>query len=172
MTHIDQGALEFLVERLPIKTMIDVGCGLGGMAEVAEAVGVEWHGLDGVNTKPDHPRFYQWDFMAGPFTGGPGHYDLAWSIEFVEHVPESHMHNFIALFQQCDVVAITSSSVVAKKHPNPQKPEYWDRVLQEAGFIAMPKLALAMREASTMGREFMDRTGRLYMRGTINGEEG
>jgi hypothetical protein len=34
-THVDEGALDFLIENFDIATMLDIGCGTGGMLDLA-----------------------------------------------------------------------------------------------------------------------------------------
>jgi ribosomal protein L11 methylase PrmA len=47
LTHIDGGALRYVKKKFDIKSMIDVGCGSGGMVELAEELGMPALGVDG-----------------------------------------------------------------------------------------------------------------------------
>ena len=47
VTHLDEGALRWAISTLKIESMLDVGCGPGGMVELAEWYGLDSHGIDG-----------------------------------------------------------------------------------------------------------------------------
>ena len=46
-THIDEGALDYLIKKFEIQSMLDIGCGPGGMIGVARAKGLDAWGIDG-----------------------------------------------------------------------------------------------------------------------------
>ena len=46
-TWVDEGALDYLIEKYGIKSMVDVGCGPGDMVELAQGRGLEAYGIDG-----------------------------------------------------------------------------------------------------------------------------
>ena len=52
-THTDEGTLRWAISKLGIKSMLDIGCGPGGMVELANKMGVDAHGLDGDYTLKD-----------------------------------------------------------------------------------------------------------------------
>ena len=92
-THIDRGALQWLVN-LGITSFIDIGCGPGGMVELAYSKGLRTIGVDGDYTLT---RFNPDYFIIHDYTKGSPQiedtYDLAWSVEFLEHVEEQYMSN-------------------------------------------------------------------------------
>ena len=93
-THIDEGALQWLVN-LGIKSFIDIGCGPGGMVELANNKGLRTIGVDGDYTLT---RFDPNYFVIHDYTKGSPiiheDYDVAWSVEFLEHVEEKYMANW------------------------------------------------------------------------------
>ena len=46
-THLDEGALDYIIEKFGVKSMIDVGRGPAGMVELARSKGLEVLGVDG-----------------------------------------------------------------------------------------------------------------------------
>lgn len=59
----DPSTLRFLAERYGIRTMIDVGCGPGGMLDEAEALGIDAVGVDGDPFVADaDPRIFCHDY--------------------------------------------------------------------------------------------------------------
>ena len=79
-THIDTGALDCIVQAIGIKTMIDVGCGPGGMVQHARSIGIQAFGVDGDNTiDRGNLPVYIHDFTHGPVPLKPPNrqFDLA-----------------------------------------------------------------------------------------------
>ena len=85
-THTDRGAFLYIKNEFNIESMLDVGCGTGGMLEIAELRGVEAIGIDGDYTLD----FGDLNVIVHDFTIGPApldrEFDLCWSVEFLEHV--------------------------------------------------------------------------------------
>ena len=46
-TNTDESLLKYVKERFKVKSMLDIGCGPGGMKEVANGMGIDWYGVDG-----------------------------------------------------------------------------------------------------------------------------
>lgn len=102
-THVDRGTLEWAVSKLKVRRMVDVGCGPGGMVRAALELGIDAIGIDGdpaaraLSGLPED-RFILHDFTAGP-PPGLGTFDLAWSVEFLEHVEQRHEAAYFSVFQ-------------------------------------------------------------------------
>ena len=129
--HMDPGALVWLIERYGITSMLDVGCGLGGMVEYSRELGITATGIDGDKyCSPD----ILWDFTNGPCEAAPA-VDLVWSMEFVEHVDQRFIANFMATFRKAPVAAITFAPPGKKgrHHVNCQLQPYWVQVFLEHG---------------------------------------
>jgi hypothetical protein len=46
-THLDDGVLDYMMKKYSIKSYIDIGCGPGGMCELAASKGLKVLGIDG-----------------------------------------------------------------------------------------------------------------------------
>jgi len=107
-THLDTGALAWLQETFDVKTFLDIGCGPGGMVKLANSVGLQAHGIDGDYTLE---RYNPSKFLIHDFTKGTAPltqtYDVGWSVEFLEHVYEEYMPNYMHSFLQCKYVIVT-----------------------------------------------------------------
>ena len=59
LTHTDEGTLRWAIDKLNITSMLDVGCGPGGMVELANQFGVNARGIDGdyTLTRYDENKF-------------------------------------------------------------------------------------------------------------------
>lgn len=162
VTHTDPGALAFLQEKFNVKAMLDIGCGPGGMEQIANDFGIEWLGIDG------DPSVKKKNTIIHDFTVSPANFsktfDLGWSVEFLEHVEEKYIGNFMPMFQCCKVVAITHAlpRTPGHHHVNCQPPEYWIEKFEQAGFAFLPDVTEEMRARSTMAREFVRNTGMVF----------
>ena len=129
-THIDKGAVSKLIELFNCKSVIDVGCGPGGMLEYFHSLNMEFLGIDGdyVVQRPQHIANHVaiHDFETGPYTPEK-EYDLAWCVEFVEHIWAKHMPNFIATFKKAKYVIFTHAlpGQAGHHHVNCQNTDYW-----------------------------------------------
>jgi 2-polyprenyl-3-methyl-5-hydroxy-6-metoxy-1,4-benzoquinol methylase len=167
-THIDDGALSLLKEELGITTLLDVGCGTGGMVEHAESMGITAEGIDGDYTVK-FPEAVVDKIKLHDYTTGVSHlkktYDLIWSVEFLEHVEEQFMDNYMADFKKGKYVMITFNRGLKRAghhHVNCQLEPYWVDAFERRGFIVDWEMTARVREASTMKREFVRDTGLVF----------
>lgn len=159
-THVDEGATNYLIDNLNIKSVVDIGCGPGGMVELFKKKGLKVLGLDGDFTL-ERPDFIKENVVVHDFTTGPYQlddiYDLAWTVEFVEHVDEKYMQNFIDVFKQCRYVIMTHAlpGQPGHHHVNCQHAGYWLNVMEKNGFQAQPFTLQNVRAASTMRERYI-----------------
>lgn len=162
--HTDPGTLRYLKEQFGIKTMIDVGCGLGLQTETANELNIDSIGLDGDFTLDRTIPFILHDFEDGPYNSTEK-YDLAWCVEFLEHVEEQYIDNFFAVFNMCKYVVCTAAppGKGGHHHVNCQTEEYWHEKFAERGFEYDPVISAEIRSRTTMLKKFMKRTGMFYV---------
>ena len=168
-THTDEGTLNWAIHYLDVKSMLDIGCGPGGMVELANNMGVDAFGVDGDYTlkRYDESKFLIHDFQTGP-APITKHYDLGWSVEFVEHVYEKYIPHYVQAMQKCKYLIMTYAPPGhgGHHHVNENTEQYWINTLQKYGFTYDPVLTNQMRNASTMGTKkkhrFLQRTGLLF----------
>lgn len=171
-THIDDGALSFLMEKFGVKSMLDVGCGPAGMVKLAMEKGLDVLGVDGdFNvSRPDEvkDKIVIHDFNTGPFIP-PRQFDLAWCCEFVEHIDWYYMQNFITAFQSCKYVAMTHAlpGQPGHHHVNCQLPEYWIGAMNAMGFEILVDDTNELRRRSTMRERYIRQQGYLFKNGRI-----
>lgn len=152
-THLDNGALDWAIDRFGIQSYLDIGCGPGGMVELANSKNLEVLGVDGDYTLH---RYNRDAFLIHDFTTGPApiekKYDLAWSVEFVEHVYEEYMPNYMPAFQQCKYVIMTYAPPgwEGHHHVNLQEEDYWISKFAEYGFTYNEEYTNELRRESTM----------------------
>lgn len=155
ITHLDQGAINWAKEEFQIQSMLDVGCGPGGMVELAHKSGLEAFGIDG-DSKIQDRWFDKSKFMLHDFTIGSAPinrtFDLCWSVEFVEHVHAEYIPNFVAAFQKCKVLFMTHAvpGQGGYHHVNEQPEEYWLEQIESYGFKFNRDYTNKLREVTTM----------------------
>ena len=156
--HVDFGALEYLRITFGIRSLLDVGCGLGQMKGICDAEGVSYLGVDGDwSVERDHNQVLVHDYTEGPAPLEDKSFDLGWSTEFLEHVEEAYVENFMADFARCRYAMVTHA-LPGKKghhHVNCKKPNYWKGVFANHGFTFLEDETHELRKASTMKREFV-----------------
>jgi hypothetical protein len=164
VTHIDLGALNFFTNELKIKSFLDIGRGPMGMVNLAKQLGLDAVGIDG-----DPKLNFKNNFISHDFTSGKlelvKKFDLAWSVEFLEHVEERYIENIISAFKACKYAFITHALPNKKgfHHVNCQKEEYWIQVFENFNFKFDAELTSKIKKSSTMKREFVKQTGKMFI---------
>ncbi len=138
----------YLVRKYNIQTVVDIGCGQGHAAKYFEHLGCNVLGIDGMedpNRVLDNGNFVLHDYTTGSVFGPSWtkpnmEYDLCWSCEFVEHVSETYVNNFLQDFAKSKYVVMTHATPGqalrdnAHHHVNEQPAEYWIQKMQSIGY--------------------------------------
>lgn len=180
-THIDEGALKYLIDKFGIKTMIDVGCGPGGMVAKAREMGLDAYGVDGdfeVERDPEVAKYITIrdyskravsviealanapinDHESSPYANVEwSGRDLAWSVEFLEHVDAEYIYNFMGTFRDCKYVICTHAlpGQPGHHHVNCREAPYWVDIFTAFGFEIDVETTNEVRNASTMAERYM-----------------
>jgi len=165
-TWDDHGALKFMVENYGVKSMIDVGCGPGGQVKNGKKLGIISVGVDG--DKDVNPDVLV-DFRKEPYIPEQS-FDLGWSVEFLEHVHEDYMDNYMSIFKKCKYVICTASQVVSKAHVNCKPLDWWKEKFSDAGFWHSDEMLKEVLKHSTMKKKkghktWLEQTGMVYVNG-------
>jgi cyclopropane fatty-acyl-phospholipid synthase-like methyltransferase len=151
ITHLDEGVLKYMQKILNVKTMLDVGCGPGGMVKLARKLGIEAYGIDGdftVNREGNYFTIH--DYTTGPSPLGDQKFDMVWSCEFVEHVEEKWIPYYIKDFQRGNFVVMTFSPKSGHHHVNVKPESYWIETFEKYGFHYDKNMTRQIKEVSTM----------------------
>lgn len=130
---------EYICKNNNIQSVVDVGCGMGYAIEEFKKHALEVIGVDGSDYIKTHSPLKD-IIIYHDYTKGPlkleKKYDLCWSSEFVEHVEEKFIHNFLETFASSKFLAITYAGVGQEghHHVNCQDQEYWIETLKQYGF--------------------------------------
>lgn len=122
-----------------VETVLDVGCGDGTAMKTMGEIGLKVWGVDGVPQSLAH--FSQHDYAAGPFFWDS--VDAVWCCEFVEHIEERYMKNFLETFKSArKMILMTHASVgqAGHHHVNCRDPGYWTGAMAGIGYGLHPTL--------------------------------
>jgi len=125
--------LHYLVARYGVRSMLDVGCGPGGMVDLARDLGLVVSGIDG-DPAVGRPGILIHDYTSGPLRMAA--VDLIWCVEFVEHVEARYGHNYLETFRAGRVLFLTHAlpGQGGHHHVNEQPPDYWIDLLTRNGW--------------------------------------
>jgi len=132
------GLWDWLVDTLEVRSVIDVGCGEGHALRYFRDRGCRVVGIDGI--EQDDDDIYTLDYTETVLTPPPpweqATWDLAWSCEFVEHVEERYVPNFLATFACARYVLMTHGEPGQPgwHHVNNQPADYWKGALAAIGY--------------------------------------
>lgn len=159
-----------------VQSVLDVGCGDGrGALSYFRDHGCAVQGIDGV-PQPDIDVL-QHDYTTGPVRGFDGiihpnpDWDLVWSAEFVEHVDERHVPNFLRDFARAPLVMFTHAvpGQAGYHHVNCRTSDYWIGVMAAIGYQLDGQLTAVARELALDDvpeeTNYFARTGMAFRRG-------
>ena len=105
------------------------------MLDIATMKGLVAVGVDGdINVATMNRRICLHDYTMGPFS--LWQVDLVWSVEFVEHVEERYIENFLTTFRSGRVLMMSHAipGQGGHHHVNEQSSLYWVNVLSRDGW--------------------------------------
>lgn len=123
-----------------LRSVLDVGCALGFNACWFLDRGYDVEGVEGFpsyvrdNLLPKE-RLHQHDYTKGPFVPAR-EFDLTLCTEFVEHVEQEFIGNFVTTFRWCRYVLMTHAlpGQGGYHHVTERFPDFWEKVMVDAGF--------------------------------------
>ena len=166
VTHTDIGALKFLESRGAL-TLLDVGCGPGGQVQEAMNRGWKAFGIDvDVSLLEDGPPNVAIIDLADQPVIFHQPFDVVWSVEAAEHIPERFEGNYITtLVENCkEYLVMTASNIPMPLHFNCKPRAHWIAQIEKQGLEYNEGLLQQLLENSTMEREFLQETGMVFNR--------
>jgi SAM-dependent methyltransferase len=134
------------------RSVIDVGCGSGGLMEALERQDVRCVGFDAADAAIDRCRargLTARKLVIGRDPVPSDRADVALSTEVAEHVPESAADALVDLIAALAPVVLFTAAMPGSSgrgHVNEQPNEYWIARFQMRGFSYQPDLARRLRE--------------------------
>jgi len=130
---------KYICETYSVKSVIDVGCGMGYSIPEFKKYANKVIAIDGSEYVKTHSPLKdlikQFDFSKEKYLVDEI-YDLAWSSEFVEHVHEKYIDNYFDIFKNSRYCAITYADIQQSghHHVNCQSENYWIKKFEDSGF--------------------------------------
>jgi SAM-dependent methyltransferase len=133
-----------LMAEFPVRSVVDVGCGIGLWLEAFVRRGVADHlGIDGDYVARDMlhiaaERFRAEDLTALATLGR--RFDVACSLEVAEHLPARCADRFVGLLADAAPVVLFSAAVPHQGgtgHVNEQWQAYWSTLFAKRGYVAL-----------------------------------
>lgn len=150
ITNMDAAVLDYLITCFRVTSMVDLGCGTGGMVDAAIQRGLTAYGIDGDPALEGNRRIVQHDYTRGPYYLIPAP-DLIWCVEFAEHVAQPCEGNWLATLQGARVL-LFSAAVPGQggwHHVNEQPSSYWvDRLVATGWQIHLEATAWVQANAT------------------------
>jgi SAM-dependent methyltransferase len=162
---------DWLVTHLGVKSVVDVGCGDGvAVRHFQKMLGGKVYGVDGIPQQGQRNILVH-DFTAGPFVPYWKNFDLCWSCEFVEHIEEKFIPNFLETFKCARYVLMTHAAPGQQghHHVNCREVEYWLGAMAATGYRLDQRLTQQTRELAAQNTNHWNhfvRSGMAFVRAT------
>lgn len=172
VTHVDEGALKWLVGR-GVRYLLDVGCSVGWQVDKARDLGIEAWGLDGdyslqaSSFAKSRPRVLYSD-LTTTHVEYPLKFDAVWCCEVAEHIDPKHTVNLLTTLavnlKDNGLLVFTANEGPGYHHVNCKPMSWWIGELAKSGLRHDPDLTKALVASSTMTRDFIRKTGNIFIR--------
>ena len=149
-----------LITDIGVKSFLDVGCGRG--------ISTRWfleHGAKVLCVEGSHDAVIQsflppqyiveHDYARGPWWPNQT-YDVAWSVEFLEHVSRQYLFNYLPTFRRAALVLVTSSRWGGWHHVEIHSDEWWIQKMELYGFHYQSDLTQRIKQWAV--EEWLNRT--------------
>lgn len=141
---------QYLIDKYAIKSVCDVGTGGGWNARWFLDAGLRVIGVEGwkealAKNQLPQENLIEHDYANGPLVVPPT--DLAWCSEFVEHVEERFIPNYVATFKCCKYLCMTHGEPGQHGHHHVtlKESEWWYKTLLDYGLVVDQEETLYLR---------------------------
>ena len=135
---------DFIIDNLKIRSVLDIGCGPGIALNYFKSKGCRILGAEGCKLAieksrvPDYTRHV--DYSVGSLELNKRdlkHFDLIYSVEFVEHVHPRYVNNYLKDFSRGKYIFMTAAAVnqVGYHHVNCRNMPYWIKQMENIGYV-------------------------------------
>jgi hypothetical protein len=104
------------------------------------------------------------DFSRGPWWPEKT-YDVAWSVEFLEHVNVQFHYNYVTAFRKAALIFVTSSTGAGWHHVEVHNREWWIQKYENYGFRYSEKLTNQVQEWAKVNKKEYTGPGGVYYDG-------
>lgn len=175
-SEIDPGGInpalfKHMIEDYGVHSFLDIGCGRG--------FSTSWfymHGVDVLCAEGSHDaiersvlpdpstQVVEHDFSRGPWWPEKT-YDVAWSVEFLEHVNVQFHYNYVTAFRKAALIFVTSSSGGGWHHVEVHNKDWWIRKYESYGFRYSEELTNQVKQWAKEGKKEYTGPGGIFYDG-------
>lgn len=140
----------WMMKNLIVKSVVDVGCGRGISTKWFQDHGAKVLCVEGSSDAVSQSLLKKEDIVQHDFSRGPWWpeetYDVAWAVEFVEHVGRQYMHNYLPIFKRAALIFVTHSYWGGWHHVEVHGDYWWRARMEMQGFVFSPELTTFAHE--------------------------
>jgi hypothetical protein len=159
----------FMMGILGVKSLIDIGCGVGVSTKYFLQKGARVLCVEGSHDAVERTLLPKDVVVEHDFTRGPywpeETFDAAWSVEFVEHVGRQFQHNYFATFRRAAIIFMTASAFGGWHHSEIRQDWWWIAKMEAAGFVYSEELTHVIRTTAKLERGTRDDEGKYQIVG-------
>lgn len=158
----------YLIERFAVKSILDVGAGLGYAAHWFHQAGVPVVGVEGLKRNCErsvHPLVYA-DLSKGPVYCPV---DMVHCVEMVEHLEEQYLGHLLDTLCNGKIIVMTNAlpGQGGYHHVNCQPTQYWIDHLKKRGCtVSQDDTEMVKKLAAAEGAMHLARTGMVLINNT------
>lgn len=159
-------AWKYVIDKHVIKTVMDVGSGIGHAALWFQEQGLEITAIEGLadNVKNSHIPAIEHDLTISPFVK---QVDLVNCVEVVEHIEEKYIENLLDTLCSGTYIFMTHATPKQRgwHHVNCQPTEYWLNHLSNRGYTLLDEDSITIKKLAEYDNAIhIVRTGMLFKR--------
>lgn len=153
---VSANLFNYMIGVLAVKSFIDVGCGKGFSTKYFHDRSVKVLCVEGSHDAVTQSLLPQNKIVEHDFSRGEWWpeetFDVAWSVEFLEHVGRQYMHNYLPIFHKSAMLFVTASGWGGWHHVEVHDQMWWRLRMAAQGFIYSDELTETVRGMAKAGR--------------------
>jgi len=164
---LSNNTFNWMLNRLAVKSIVDLGCGIGASTSYFLEKGVEVLCIEGSHDAVTRSMLPKEVIVEHDFTRGSwwpeATYDALWCVDVLEHVGYHFFHNMLPVFEQSALIFIAASNNGGWHHVEVREAHWWKAMFAARGFVYSEELTQQSRD-SAIATTIHNSGGRIYRR--------
>jgi 2-polyprenyl-3-methyl-5-hydroxy-6-metoxy-1,4-benzoquinol methylase len=149
---ISNNTWNFMMGRLGVRSLVDVGCGKGVSTNYFREAGADVLCVEGSHDANQHSLLPSNHIVEHDYTRGPWWpektYDALWCVDVLEHIGRQYHENLLPTLQQSALLFLAASNNGGWHHSEVRQPWWWRAKMESMGFIFSQELTDMVRDAA------------------------